>query len=118
MTQTDPTTTWKSLPDAVTTYLTAQDARDVATAITVFTADAEVTDEGQTYRGLDAIGTWIGSAASQYTYTTEFTGATFTGRDHVDVTQHLEGNFPGGVVDLHYRFTLGGGAITRLVIEP
>ena len=62
MTQTDNTTPWKSLPKAVTTYLTAQDARDAA--------------------------------------------------------QHFEGNFPGGAADLHYRFTLAGGAISRLVIEP
>ena len=34
------------------------------------------------------------------------------------VGQHLEGNFPGGVADLHYRFTLDGALIARLVIEP
>ena len=38
--------------------------------------------------------------------------------DHYDVTHHLEGNFPGGQVDLHYRFALSDGVIARLVIEP
>jgi hypothetical protein len=33
------------------------------------------------------------------------------------VTHHLEGNFPGGQVDLHFRFTLRDGAIADLVIE-
>ena len=33
----------------------------------------------------------------------------------IDVGQHLEGNFPGGVADLHYRFTLDGALISRLV---
>jgi len=34
------------------------------------------------------------------------------------VRQHLEGDFPGGEVDLHYRFTLSGASIGGLVIEP
>ena len=55
--------------------------------------------------------------SAEYTYTTEFTGATTTDST-VDVGQHLEGNFPGGVADLHYRFTLDGTSISRLVIEP
>ena len=39
-------------------------------------------------------------------------------RPTIDVGQHLEGDFPGGVVDLHFRFTLDGASISRLVIEP
>ncbi len=115
---TDDNTTWNALPAVVTTYLTAHQARDVATAISIFTDDAAVTDEGHTYRGRDTIATWLGSAGEEYTFTTEFTGATITDPAHVDVVQRLEGNFPGGVADLHYRFTLDGDAIRRLVIEP
>ena len=37
--------------------------------------------------------------------------------DRYDVRHHLEGNFPGGQVDLHFRFTLRDGSIARLVIE-
>ncbi|BDH12805.1 hypothetical protein [Streptomyces hygroscopicus] len=33
-------------------------------------------------------------------------------------THHLEGNFPGGTIDLRYQFTLRDGLIERLVIEP
>ncbi|MFF9361782.1 hypothetical protein [Streptomyces griseoluteus] len=33
-------------------------------------------------------------------------------------THHLEGDFPGGVVDPHYRFRLGGGLIEDLRTEP
>jgi len=111
-------TTWNALPAVVTTYLTAHRARDVTTAISTFADDAAVTDEGHTYRGRDAIGTWLGSAGGEYTFTTEFTGATTADPAHVDVVQRLEGNFPGGVADLHYRFTLDCDAISRLVIEP
>jgi hypothetical protein len=34
------------------------------------------------------------------------------------VYAHLEGNFPGGVVDLTHRFGLRGGRITTLSIVP
>jgi hypothetical protein len=103
------TTEWDALPDNVKKFMTALDARQGARAITVFTADAVVTDEGHDHSGR--------VNESEYTYTSEFTGATATGTT-ADVTQHLEGNFPGGVVDLHYRFTLDGALINRLVIEP
>ncbi|OZC69130.1 hypothetical protein CH276_03115 [Rhodococcus sp. 06-470-2] len=99
--------------------MTALDARQGARALTVFTADAVVTDEGHDHSGRDEIEAWLTASVSEseYTYTTEVTGATTTGST-VDVVQHLEGNFPGGVVDLHYRFTLDGALIDRLVIEP
>jgi ketosteroid isomerase-like protein len=111
-------TEWDALPAVVTTYLTAHRVRDIATAISKFTTDAAVTDEGQTFHGPEAIRSWLGSAGGEYTFTTEFTGATMTDAVHVDVTQRLEGNFPGGVADLHYRFTLAGDSISLLVIEP
>lgn len=44
-------TSWNELPATITDYLTAHRTRDVATAIEAFTADAVVTDEGQSYRG-------------------------------------------------------------------
>ena len=113
----DPT----ELPDIITSYLEAHQARDLDTAMSSYAADASVTDEGQTYTGADEIRTWLGRSASEYTYTTEFTGATVLERQTsttVDVGQHLEGDFPGGVADLHYRFTLDGALISRLVIEP
>jgi ketosteroid isomerase-like protein len=106
------------LPAAVSTYLDAHRAGDVGTAIGSYTADAVVTDEGRTYHGADEIRAWLGRSASEYTYTTELTGATKIDSAHYDVLQHLEGNFPGGVIDLHYRFTLRGASIVELVIEP
>ncbi|OAN41824.1 nuclear transport factor 2 family protein [Mycolicibacterium iranicum] len=111
------TTEWDALPDTIRTFLSALDARENDRALATFTADAVATDEGRDYDGTDAIGAWLANAASEYTYTTEFTGAT-TSHTTVNVTQHLEGNFPGGVADLNYRFTLDGGLISRLVIEP
>jgi hypothetical protein len=83
-----------------------------------FTAEAAVTDEGRTVRGREAIGAWLNNAGSEYTFSTTFTGATVPDAAHVDVVQRLEGDFPGGVADLHYRFTLDGDRICDLVIAP
>ena len=109
---------WDELPTAITTYLPAHEAHDNKTAIGAFADDAVVTDEGKTYHGRDQIEGWLDKSAGEYTYTTEYAGASHDGGPGWDVLQHLEGNFPGGSVDLHYRFTLDGDHITRLVIEP
>jgi ketosteroid isomerase-like protein len=115
------TTEWDALPGTIKTFMTALDAREVDQVLATLTTDAVVTDEGHDYKGHDSIGTWVATEAAEYTYTTAFTGATVLERQTgttVDVRQHLEGNFPGGVADLHYRFTLDGTVISRVVIEP
>lgn len=113
------TTAWDELPSKVKTFMTALDDREDDRALATFTADAVVTDDGRDYTGRDEIRAWLAASVSgsEYTYTSAFTGATTTVTT-VDVGQHLEGNFPGGVADLHYRFTLDGALISRLVIEP
>ena len=111
------TTEWDALPDTIKTFMTALDAREVDRALATLTTDAVVTDEGHDYKGHDEIGAWVATAAAEYTYTSEFTGTTTTDTT-IDVGQHLEGDFPGGVADLHYGFTLDGTVISRVVIEP
>lgn len=111
------TTQWDELPDNIKTFMTALDARENHRALATFTADAVVTDEGRDYTGGDEISAWLTASGNEYTYTSAFTGATTTDTT-VDVVQHLEGDFPGGVADLHFRFTLDGTLISRLVIEP
>ncbi|MCF6391054.1 nuclear transport factor 2 family protein [Mycobacterium sp. MBM] len=108
---------WDALPDTIKSFMTALDAREVDRVLATLTTDAVVTDEGHDYKGHDDIGAWVAAAAAEYTYTAAFTGATTT-EAGVDVGQHLAGNFPGGVADLHYRFTLDGTLISRVVIEP
>jgi hypothetical protein len=111
------TTEWDALPDTIKTFMTTLSTPADGRALATFTPDAVVTDEGRNYTGRDEIGTWLTASAGEYTYTSEFTGATTTDTT-IDVGQHLEGNFPGGVADLHFRFTLDGASISRLVIEP
>lgn len=111
------TTDWDALPETVRTFMAAVDARAKDQALATLSPDAVVTDEGHDYTGHDEIGAWVATAAAEFAYTTSFTGATTT-EVGVDVGQHLEGDFPGGVADLHYRFTLDGTVINRVVIEP
>jgi ketosteroid isomerase-like protein len=106
------------LPEVITTYLRAHQARDLVEAVGCYLPDATVTDEGRTYRGHDHIREWLSRSASEFTYTIQLTGAERLDDQRYDVTHHLEGNFPGGQADLHFRFTIRDGAIARLVIEP
>jgi hypothetical protein len=105
------------LPQTIADYLTARRTRDADTAISCFTNDAAVTDDGKTYYRTAGIRAWLDRSAGEYTYTIELTGAEKTDDEHYTAINHLEGNFPGSVVDLHFRFTLRDGRIARLVIE-
>lgn len=113
------TTDWDALPHTVKTFMTAIDDRDDKQALAMFTTDAAVTDNGHVHTGRDEIRAWLATdvSGSEFTYTSEFTDAITTDTG-VDVGQHLEGDFPGGVADLRYRFELDGSLISRLVIEP
>jgi ketosteroid isomerase-like protein len=104
------------LPRTITDYLTAHRTRDADTAITCFANDAAVTDDGNTYHGTADIRRWLDRSAGEYTYSIELTGAEKIDDAHYTAINHLEGDFPGGVVDLHFRFTLRDGRIARLVI--
>ncbi|WP_031160752.1 nuclear transport factor 2 family protein [Streptomyces durhamensis] len=107
-----------TLPEVITRYLTAHRAHDTATAITAFTREATVVDDGNTYEGIEAIGKWLHRSATEFTYTVHLTGAQQPDATRYIATHHLEGNFPGGTIDLRYQFTLRDGLIERLVIEP
>jgi ketosteroid isomerase-like protein len=106
------------LPAVVRDFLAAHAAHDVDAALPAYTDDAVVADEGRTYRGTALIAGWMSRAASEYTYTTELTGAARIDDEHWIATHHLEGDFPGGVVDLEFVFTLRGGRIAELTIAP
>src|SRR5689334_24140662 len=61
------------LPRTIADYLAAHRARDADTAISYFTSDAAVTDDGKTYHGTAGIHTWLDRSAREYTYTIELT---------------------------------------------
>jgi ketosteroid isomerase-like protein len=107
-----------NVPDVITRYFTAAEAGDDDALVACFTDDAEVSDEDRTWRGRADIRQWREDVATAYEYTLQVLGADPDGDDRYIVRTHLEGNFPGGKVDLAYRFTLRGGLISALEIAP
>lgn len=106
------------VPRAITAYQAAHDRRDVATALAQFDLAARVVDDGRTYVGISGVESFLRNAASEYAYTRTLVAAEEVGPDRWRVTNHLEGNFPGGQVDLSYEFQLEGGLIASLTIAP
>ena len=106
------------LPTVVSQYQDAHDRRDVETALAAFTANAIVRDDGHTYRGAAEIRDWLARASAQFTYTRTLLAGEAVDDSTWLVTNRLEGDFPGGVVDLRYRFVLDGDLITALEIAP
>ncbi|MGY1835079.1 nuclear transport factor 2 family protein [Blastococcus sp. SYSU DS0510] len=106
------------LPATIRSYLAAHDAGDADTALRAFTATAVVVDDGLTYRGTEEIRRFLAKAGAEFTYRSALVAAERTDDAHWVATKHLEGNFPGGVIDLRYRFTMDGDLVADLVIAP
>jgi ketosteroid isomerase-like protein len=105
-----------TVPDVIARYYAAAATDDLDTLLGCFAADAHVRDEGQDHHGVAEIRGWREGRATQFTYTTEITGVEQLGDGEFVVSTHLEGDFPGGVVDLDQRFTLVDGLICDLSI--
>jgi hypothetical protein len=106
------------LPAVVLRYQDAHDRHDTGGALATFAPDAIVTDDGHTYRGPVEIRDWLSRASVEFTYTRTLIGTLEVDDNTWLVTNHLEGDFPGGVVDLRYRFMVFEGLITELDIAP
>ena len=107
------------LPPVVVRYLEQHSDPSERQAVSgLFSSDARVVDEGIEYSGSDAIRGWLGKTASEYTYTATPLGQHSPESDRWVVLVRLEGNFPGGVVDLRYQAAIRGELITGLVIAP
>lgn len=104
------------LPEVVRRYQDAHDRRDTETALATFADDATVHDEGQEHHGHDEVRAWLSSASTKWSYTRTLVSAHLVDADTWLVVNHLEGDFPGGVIDLRYRFELSGDRIASLSI--
>ena len=104
------------LPEVVRRYLAAHAERDVDTALAAFGPDAVIVDDGRTYRGVTGVLDFLQRAGADFMYTTTLTGWEREGERGWIVRNRLEGDFPGGVADLTYRFTLDADLITVLEI--
>lgn len=103
------------LPDAVARYFATDKTGDAGRLAQCFTAAATVKDEKQVHTGRNAIEAWKAATATKYRYTVELLSIVADG-DRCVVTGHLEGDFPGGSVDLRYIFELKGELIAALEI--
>jgi ketosteroid isomerase-like protein len=105
-----------TIPEVIARYLRAAEAKDAKALAACFTADGTVLDEGATYTGPDEIIGWREGALSKWTYTTAVLRTEpVSDHEHL-VFVHIEGDFPGGVADLTYRFILNDGLISALSI--
>jgi ketosteroid isomerase-like protein len=109
-------TTTNAVPEVIARYLAAADAKDIDALVACFGPDATVLDEGKTYTGHDQIRAWREATISSWTYTTEVTGTEPIGDAGYQVNTHLEGDFPGRVVDLRFQFAVTDGLISDLRI--
>jgi hypothetical protein len=106
------------LPPAVAAYLDAGPDTESAAIGELFTTNAVVVDDGHTYRGRAEIIAWRADIARSFTYTTTRL-RTERGDNTIVVVDRIEGNFPGGRVDITSRFTLDTThRIDSLTIAP
>jgi len=105
-----------SLPEPIAAYFAA-DRLNAEAVARCFTKEAVVKDEGRTYVGLDAIKRWKAEVSAKYAYTCEPLRVEQQSGTSI-VTCHLEGDFPGGTVDLRFFFRLERGKIASLEIIP
>jgi hypothetical protein len=106
------------IPSVITVYQAAHDGHDVDAAVATFAEDAVVHDEDQDWEGVEQIRQWLVKTSTEYTFTRTLLSVEPSGTNTWQLRNRLEGNFPGGVVDLRYEFTLDGERIARLAIVP
>ncbi|MEJ2871857.1 nuclear transport factor 2 family protein [Actinomycetospora sp. OC33-EN08] len=106
----------EALPTTVRDFMAAHAAGEHDTASTFFTEDVVLVDVGDTIRGREQVHAFLREAGARFRTTTEQIGARRVDAAHAVVTVRLTGDFPGGVVELDYRFTLRDGLVAELVI--
>jgi hypothetical protein len=112
------TTGSQDLPPIIAAYQGAHDRHEVDAALATFTEDAVVHDEDEDWVGTEQIRQWLVKTSTEYTFTRALLGVESEGTGSWLVRNRLEGNFPGGVVDLRYQFTVDHDRISRLSIAP
>ncbi len=106
------------LPATIRGFLAAHAARDTDAALRAFTPAAVVVDDGTTYRGTEEVRRFLSEAGAEFSYTTTLVGARRVDDTHWIAVHRLEGDFPGGVVELGYRFAMDGERVAELVLAP
>ena len=103
--------------EGVRRYQGAHDRHEADVALATFTAHATVID-GHDCHGSEQIRVWLKKTSTAFSYTRTLVGEVASGADSWLVVNHLDGNFPGGIVDLRYRFVVSGALLSALVRAP
>jgi ketosteroid isomerase-like protein len=103
-----------SVPDVINRYFAALNGRDKDELLALFTLDAVVVDEGQTWRGMNEVSKWAIDVAFRFEYTAGVLSVEAAADGAYVARVRLEGNFPGGTVELNVRFDVDGDRIHRL----
>jgi hypothetical protein len=106
------------LPPVVSRYFRADGKRDVDAILALFTPDATVLDEGETYRGINRLRAWQDGPASRWEYTVTILDARPLADGRLRVGGRLDGNFPGGTAAVNFDFELADEQIRALAIAP
>jgi SnoaL-like domain len=106
------------LPAVVSRYFQADGKRDVDAILALFTGDATVLDEGETYRGINGLRAWQEGPASRWEYTVTILEALPLADGRLRVGGRLDGNFPGGTARVNFDFELADEHIRALAIAP
>ena len=105
------------LPVTIRTFLAAHAAREARTAVRLFTTDAVVVDQDESFSGTDSVLDFLQNSGSEFSYSPELIAARRIDGLHWVAVNRIEGNFPGNVADLSYRFTLTDDLISELTIS-
>lgn len=105
-------------PAVIDRFLQATEAADWAAFAACFLPHGVVLDEGRTFVGRDEIRARRQATADAVTFTATVVARGASGRDGFKLVQHLEGDFPGGVVDLDFLFALRDDQIAALMVLP
>jgi ketosteroid isomerase-like protein len=106
------------MSDLVAYYFDADAGDDVDKVVELFTDDAIVVDESQTWRGSAEIRAWREGPAAKFQYTTDITSVERVAENRYRASGRIDGNFPGSTANLHWDFTVAGERISRLEIAP
>ncbi|RUR01916.1 nuclear transport factor 2 family protein [Labedella endophytica] len=93
------------LSPTIALFFDLMEGPDKTRTIDLFAPGAVVTDDGRTYADREAILGWLGRTAGEFSYTSTLLAAEES--DGVAMVDRLlEGDFPGGRVQLRYTFDL------------
>lgn len=94
------------LPKVVFGLVKAQNDFDAVAYADCFSENAEVFDEGKTYKGKKEIKAWIEDANKRYHVTMSPVAYTETDTDTSILSAEISGSFPGSPLVLQYHLTI------------